>query len=136
MEEIQILHKEAHGIEPQIVITVPGKLDLMGEHTEYFEGLVLSVAVNRYLSVSLSERPDNSIRCFSGNFNERKKSSLSGLKYKREDRWANDVKGAISVMMQLGCPVRGLDITISSTIPEAGRSRLFLRSDPCCRYGT
>ena len=118
MEEIQILHKEMHGNEPQVCVKVPGKLDLMGEHTEYFEGLVLSLAVNRYLNVSLSERQDNSIRCYSENYKERKKSSLSGLKYKREDRWANYVKGAVSVMMQLGCPVRGLDITVNSEIPE------------------
>jgi galactokinase len=118
MEEIQILHKEAHGNEPQVMVKVPGKLDLMGEHTEYFEGLVFSVAVNKYLYVSLSERSDNSIRCYSENYKERKKSSLSGLKYKREDRWANYVKGAVSVMMQLGCPVRGLDITVNSEIPE------------------
>ncbi|OQY32811.1 MAG: galactokinase [Spirochaetaceae bacterium 4572_59] len=118
MEEIQIHHKNAHGNDPQLVVKVPGKLDLMGEHTEYFEGLVLSVAVNKYLYVSLSERLDNSVRCYSENYKERKKSSLSGLKYKREDRWANYIKGAISVMMQLGCPVRGLDITVFSEIPE------------------
>ena len=118
MDEIHSLHKAAHGSEPQVEIKVPGKLDLMGEHTEYFGGLVLSVAVNRFLYVSLSERQDNSIRCYSENYKEKKKASLSGLKYKREDRWANFVKGAIAVMMQLGCPVRGLNITINSEIPE------------------
>ncbi len=118
MDEIHSLHKTAHGNAPQITVKVPGKIDLMGEHTEYYGGLVLSFAVNKYLYVSLSERQDNSLRCFSRNYNERKKSSLSGLKYKREDRWANYVKGAVAVMMQLGCPVKGLDITIDSEIPE------------------
>jgi len=118
MEEIQILHKEIHGNEPEVAVRVPGKLNLMGEHTEYFEGLVLSVAVNRYMKVAVSRRPDNSLRCYSDNYKERKKSSLSGLKYRREDRWANYVKGAVSVLLQLGCPVKGLDITIQSEIPE------------------
>ena len=118
MEDLHTLHKKIYGKEPDVVVRVPGKLNLMGEHTEYFEGLVLAVAVNKFIEVSISERDDNSLRVYSVNYNEKKKSSISGLKYKREDRWANYVKGAVAVMLQLGCPVKGLDIVIQSEIPE------------------
>ena len=118
MENLHTLHKTIYGSTPEVVLKVPAKMGLMGEHTEYFEGFVLAVAVDKFVEVALSGREDNSLRVYSANYNERKKSSLSGLKYKREDRWANYVKGALAVMMQLGCPVRGLDITIRSEIPE------------------
>jgi galactokinase len=118
MEDLHTLHKNIYGKEPDVIVRVPGKLNLMGEHTEYFEGFVLAVAVNKFLEVSISERDDNSLRVYSATYNERKKSSLSGLKYKREDRWANYVKGAVAVMLQLGCQVKGLDIAIQSEIPE------------------
>jgi len=118
MEDLHTLHKSIYGKDPDVVVRVPGKLNLMGEHTEYFEGLVLAVAVNKFIEVSISERDDNSLRVYSANYNEKKKSSISGLKYKREDRWANYVKGAVAVMLQLGCPVKGLDIVIQSEIPE------------------
>jgi galactokinase len=118
MEDLHTLHKNIYGKNADVIVRVPGKLNLMGEHTEYFEGLVLAVAVNRYIEVSISERDDNSLRVYSANYDERKKSSISGLKYKREDRWANYVKGAVAVMLQLGCPVKGLDITINSEIPQ------------------
>ncbi len=118
MEDLNALHESIYGNTAEVSVRVPGKLSLMGEHTEYFEGLVLAVAVNKFTEVAISRREDNSLRVFSANYNEKKKASLSGLKYKREDRWANYVKGAIAVMLQLGCPVKGLDITIRSEIPE------------------
>ncbi|MDC7232087.1 MAG: galactokinase [Spirochaetales bacterium] len=118
MEDLHTLHKKIYGRNADVSVRTPGKLNLMGEHTEYFEGLVLAVAVNRFTEVSISKREDNSVRVYSANYDERKKSSLSGLKYKREDRWANYVKGAVAVLLQLGCPVKGLDIAIQSDIPE------------------
>ncbi len=48
---------------------------------------------------------------------ERKKTTIANLKYKREDRWANYIKGVLYEFIQLGYSFKGLDITISGDIP-------------------
>ncbi|MCG8452851.1 MAG: galactokinase [Spirochaetales bacterium] len=97
--------------------SAPGKIDLFGEHGEYGQGYVLSMAINRRFYVAASIRPDNSLRFFSANLKERKKSTIAGLKYKREDRWANYSKGVLDAIIHLGFSIRGVNITLFSEVP-------------------
>jgi galactokinase len=63
-------------------------------------------------------RKDNSLRFFAADYGERKRTSITNLKYKREDRWANQIKGILWVLMKAGYPVHGYDFTVTSTIPQ------------------
>jgi galactokinase len=63
-------------------------------------------------------RKDNSLRFFSADLGERKRTTLVNLKYKREDRWANYIKVAIHIFAELGFPVKGLNFTLSGDIPQ------------------
>ncbi len=92
-------------------------MDLFGEHGEYGKGCVLSLGIDRRFYVAASRRSDNSLRFYSGNLNERKKSTLSGLKFKRENRWANYCKGVIHSLMDKGCTLQGMNITLFSEVP-------------------
>jgi galactokinase len=112
-------HRTEYGVDPEVVVSAPGSVNLMGEHTEYSDGFVLPIAINRSVSIAVSRRKDNSLRFFAADFNERKRTSVSNLKYKREDRWANYIKGVLYMLIQIGCPVKGLDITISGNVPAA-----------------
>lgn len=118
MKKIFSLHKEEYGTEPEVVTSAPGKINLMGEYTEFSEGYVLSVAIDRYVEVAVSRRTDNSLRFYSVNYDERKKTTISNLKKKKEDRWANYPKGVISSLLRIGCILKGVDITIMGNIPE------------------
>ena len=118
MKNIFSLHKEEYGTEPEVVTSAPGKINLMGEYTEFSEGYVLSVAIDRYIEVAVSRRSDNSLRFYSVNYDERKKTTISNLKKKKEDRWANYPKGVISSLLRIGCILKGVDITIMGNIPE------------------
>lgn len=118
MKKIFSLHKEEYGIDPEVVTSAPGKINLMGEYTEFSEGYVLSVAIDRYIEIAVSKRTDNSLRFFSVNYDERKKTTISNLKKKKEDRWANYPKGVISSLLRIGCIIKGVDITIMGNIPE------------------
>jgi galactokinase len=66
----------------------------------------------------MSRRTDNSLRFFAADVGERKKTTIANLKYKREDRWANYIKGVLYEFIQLGYVFKGLDITISGDIPQ------------------
>ena len=117
MKNIISLHEQEYGKEPEVMVSVPGSVNLLGDHTGTDDGYVLSVALDKYLSVALSARDDNSLRFFSADFDERKRTTVPNLKYRKEDRWANYPKGVLHELIQLGFSVRGCDMTIASGIP-------------------
>jgi len=119
MEDMKIIHKSEYGIEPEVISEAPGVINLLGEHTDFSDGYVLQVAINNSVKVSMSRRDDNSLRFFASDLGERKKTTIANLKYKREDRWANYIKGVLFEFIQLGYNFKGLDITISGDVPQA-----------------
>jgi len=118
MNDLRSLHKLEFGTEPEVVASAPGTINLMGEHTDYNEGYVLQLGLNRSASVAISRRKDNSLRFYAADFNERKRTTIANLKYKREDRWANYSKGVLAELIQLGFTFRGVDISISGNVPQ------------------
>lgn len=101
-----------------VIAEAPGRMHFLGEHGEPGAGLYLSSAIDRTVRVAVSLRKDNSIRFYAADLGERKRTTLINLKYKREDRWANFIKVAIHVFAGLGCPVKGLNFTLSGTVPQ------------------
>lgn len=117
IDQITSHHEKEYGEKPIVIASAPGKIDLLGEHGEFAQGYVLSMAIDRRFYVAASLRQDNSIRFFSANLNERKKSTIAGLKFKREDRWANYSKGVIDALIHMGFGIRGLNLTMFSEVP-------------------
>ncbi|MFP4363949.1 MAG: galactokinase [Spirochaetia bacterium] len=117
MDTLRAYHKKEYGHEPEVIVSAPGRVVLIGEHSQYNDGYVLPVGLNRRVKVALSRRRDNSLRFYAADFDERKRTTISNLKYKREDRWANLVKGVIYSYLQMGFDFRGVNCTISGEIP-------------------
>ena len=117
MNDIVRLHKDEYGQEPEIIASAPATINLIGEHTDYNDGQVMEFAVDRYLSVAISRRQDQGLRFYTADLNERKRTTIPNLKYKREDRWANYQKGVLHELIQLGYKLTGMEFTISSEIP-------------------
>ncbi len=118
IEDMKKIHLSEYGVEPEVISEAPGVINLLGEHTDFSDGYVLQVAINNTVKVSISKRDDNSLRFFASDLGERKKTTIANLKYKREDRWANFIKGVLYEFIQLGYSFKGLDITILGDIPQ------------------
>jgi galactokinase len=118
MNDIVLLHRTEYEEAPEIVVRTPARIDLLGEHTEFSDGNILALTVDRSMYVAISVRKDNSLRFFAADLNERKRTTISNLKYKREDRWANYLKGVIFSFLQMGCAIKGLNITVSGDVPQ------------------
>ena len=116
MDGIVARHKNEYSSKPQVIAQAPGILNLMGEHTDYNEGCVIQTTINRSATVSVSMRKDNSLRFLLADSDERKRTTVPNLKYKREDRWANYLKGVLFELVNMGFQVKGLDVTISGDI--------------------
>jgi galactokinase len=118
MRDIVSVHSEEYGNPPKIIATAPGVVIMLGEHTESTGGFAFSFAMDRSLSVALSIRKDSSLRFFAVDNGERKRTSIVNLKYKKEDRWANYLKGVIHAFLEAGYTgIKGLNVTITGDVP-------------------
>lgn len=118
MNAIFSQHVAEYGEEPEVIAEAPGMVNLMGEHTDFHEGYVLQAGLHLSVQVAISKRSDTSLRFYSMDLNERKRTTIANLKYKREDRWANYLKGVLYEILQLGSTFKGMNFTVMGTIPK------------------
>ncbi len=113
---------DAEQIGQPVIARSPARVQLLGEHGDTKSGLCLSSSINKYLYIAVSPRRDNALRFFATDYDEksseRKRSSITNLKYRREDRWSNHIKAALQVFAALGKVSKGLNITVCSEIPR------------------
>ena len=83
----------------------PGRVELLGNHTDYNEGVVLGAAINRLICVS-GTRDDRSIRITSAGFGE-VEIAAAKLQPLCDARWANYILGVAAELRQLDVPIRG-----------------------------
>jgi galactokinase len=93
----------------------PGRVELLGNHTDYNEGVVLGAAINRVICVSGTKR-DRSIRITSDGFGE-VKADATKLRPLHANRWANYILGVASELRQLGVPIRGFHADVRGDLP-------------------
>jgi galactokinase len=118
MDDLIRSHKEEYGEPPQLIVSAPGRVNVIGEHTDYNEGFVLPIAIDYFVNVAISRRKDQHLKFFSVNLRDRKRTSISNLRFKKEDRWANYPKGVISVFLAKGHLVGGLNLSIQGMVPQ------------------
>ncbi len=115
IEKIKEKFKAVYKNFPELIVRAPGRINLIGEHTDYQEGFVLPGAIERYVYLSGSFSKDNKIEIFSDTINEKFSCSLKDLSKKRGNFWYSYVLGVIHY---LNLPKRGLNIFISGNLPQ------------------
>ena len=99
----------------------PGRVNLIGEHTDYNGGMVFPCAITFGTYAVVSKRTDSCMRLFSNNFKEKGiiDVALQTLHYVKKDDWANYVKGVLYFLQQEGFEIPcGLNILIEGNIPN------------------
>jgi len=110
-------HVEIFGSEPDGVFQAPGRVNLIGEHTDYNDGFVLPTPINRYLQVSVRKRPDKILNLYAIDFDEQAHHRLDKLSYDGEHLWANYVLGVADVLQKQEYKLGGLDMCIMGDVP-------------------
>lgn len=124
MTEIQALKEQfvklygAGDSRPIRVFHAPGRVNLIGEHTDYNGGCVLPAALTFGTTMLIRKRADGQVGLASMNFPLRKHISIQGLVYNQEDGWINYPKGIIRGLQEKGVAVGGYDILYSGAIPN------------------
>jgi galactokinase len=117
MDDLKKYHLEEYGEEPEVIVSAPGRVNLIGEHTDYNEGFVFPMAIDFVIQAAASRRRDQNLKFFTINYNDRKRTSIPNLRFKREDRWANYPKGVLSVLLARGYKLGGMNFTFQGDIP-------------------
>lgn len=113
----QALFKRHFSYTPNCVVRAPGRLELLGNHTDYNEGLVMSVAVNRYVNIAAAPRTDGKIELVSDAFPGRDLFWMSEIRKNPDAPWADYVKGVLAQLRKRGVNFSGFNAAISSDIP-------------------
>src|SRR6478736_4033794 len=109
MQDASALFKKHFHQTPTHLTQAPGRLEVLGNHTDYNNGLVMSVAVDKYIFVTSSPRTDGKVELISSAFPEPEKFSVGDIKPNPAAPWANYMKGVLAQLKKRNARVGGFD---------------------------
>lgn len=109
------------GQEPDATFFSPGRINLIGEHTDYNGGHVFPAAITLGTYGAARKRDDQKLRFYSGNFEDLGviEVDLTDLVFKKEDNWTNYPKGVLKFLQEAGHVIdTGMDVYVFGNIPN------------------
>jgi galactokinase len=108
------------GVTPRLIVRAPGRVNLIGEHTDYNEGFVFPIAIDRATYVAARARPDTTVRTYSAQFQAEDQFTLDLIEHSAEHPWSNYVRGVIKGLLARDLALTGADLLIDSDVPLGG----------------
>jgi len=113
---LRALVAELYGAVPTIC-RAPGRVNLIGEHTDYNDGFVMPAALDLYTYVAVSPRSDRRLRIYSESLGEMWELDLDSIRAGRSGHWSDYVRGVAGVCESSGYQLRGADLAIMTEVP-------------------
>jgi len=108
---------EIFGGEPGAVVRAPGRVNLIGEHTDYNDGYVLPVAIDRSVLVAAALRGDRQVVIHALDFGESTKFSLDDIRPDQAQTWSNYQRGVAYFLEERGITLPGLNAVVIGDVP-------------------
>jgi galactokinase len=108
-----------YGAPPEVIVQAPGRVNLIGEHTDYNDGYVFPIAIDRSVLVAASARGDRTVRIRAADFGTQVSFTLDNISYDESQRWSNYQRGVAFVLEERGIRLPGADLAMSSDVPIA-----------------
>lgn len=109
-------HTELFGVKPMIVCS-PGRINIIGEHTDYNGGFVLPAAIDKAAYLAISLRDDYEINLMAQDLDEKFSISINDLKPVGDISWPNYILGAVAQFQIKEIPLRGFNAILTSDVP-------------------
>src|SRR5260370_10215831 len=108
---------QLYGAEP-LVVQAPGRVNLIGEHTDYNEGFVFPAAINFQTRVAIAPRVDRRLVVTSENYSERVELDLERLPAMSRGHWSDYLLGLARLLGDLGGKLSGGNLLIQGDVPK------------------
>ena len=120
MQNVSASFPRVFGYEPTHHIQAPGRVNLIGEHTDYNDGFVLPCAINYQTVVAAKQRDDRLVRVVACDYQDAQDEfSLDApIEFVADKMWANYIRGVVKCLLQRGFEFGGVDIAVSGNVPQ------------------
>jgi galactokinase len=120
---IEQTFQQIFGSPPEAVVRAPGRVNLIGEHTDYNDGFVLPAAIDRSIAFAGRKRADRLVRVHSIDFAASVEFSLDDIQKDGKNSWSNYIRGVSKYLEEDGHRLSGADLVFGGDVPrEAGLS--------------
>ena len=116
-QNLRARFQEFYNREPRL-FRAPGRVNLIGEHTDYNGGFVLPMAIEHATIVAAAGREDRKIRVCSLNLNKQGEIDLDAAEQKMRGTWLDFVEGVARILERRNVKLRGANLMISSDVPN------------------
>src|SRR5207247_5386224 len=108
-----------YGIHPRLIVRAPGRVNLIGEHTDYNDGFVFPAAIDRDVLIAATPRSDRQVRAYALNFNQSSTFTLDGVQPATEgrERWSNYLRAMAWIFHEEGLGTRGMNCVVLGNVP-------------------
>ena len=115
--ELRERFQQHYGIHPHVIVRAPGRVNLIGEHTDYNDGFVFPVAIDRATCVAARPRTDRMVRVMAADLHDEDLFSIDQIE--RSNRaWHNYIRGVVLALRTAGHTLSGADMLIASDVPR------------------
>lgn len=115
-ENIIAKFQEQFSKEASLVVRVPGRINLIGEHTDYNDGFVLPAAIDKAIYFAIAPREDENCTVYAYDLKSSDTFSISSIQ-KSDKSWANYLIGVVDELQKAGQKIKGFDLVFGGDIP-------------------
>ena len=117
--EILSIFESLYGVREGVVVaSAPGRVNIIGEHTDYNEGYVLPTPLGSRVWVAARKRADDEFRLNAYDYHEKYEFTLGKQRLSEKNRWANYVMGVVSALQRRGYTLSGAELAIKGDVPQ------------------
>ncbi|MGN6355261.1 MAG: galactokinase [Parafilimonas sp.] len=117
-DRLQRLFRQMHHTDP-LIIRAPGRINLIGEHTDYNNGFVLPAAIDKAIYVAVNKRNDHKIHLYAEEYNENYIADIEKLRQPKFN-WSCYVLGVVEQLIKRNYAITGFNIVIDGDVPVGG----------------
>jgi galactokinase len=116
---VQTLFEQQFQRSAALVCHAPGRVNIIGDHTDYNDGFVLPAAINYGTSIAASKREDRIVKVYAHDCGQQiYEFSLDDISFDQEMMWSNYVKGTLQALMKKHPEIKGANLVVTGNVPQ------------------
>ncbi|GAB7219512.1 galactokinase [Vibrio comitans] len=120
IQNVKSSFEQVLNYKPTHIVQAPGRVNLIGEHTDYNDGFVLPCAINYQTVVAAARRDDSIVRVISVDYDNAvdEFDITQEIVFQQDKMWANYIRGVVKCLLDRGFEFQGADIAVTGNVPQ------------------